>query len=66
MRMPGSESCPFMIAYFAGQFVKAANRFACQPMIVSCFRCGCEEELASLKSPAKAVKVCSASHVKGL
>ena len=65
LRIPWRSNSPVIVSYFAGQFVRAANAFASQPMLVSCFRCGREEELASLSTPAKVVKVCSASSVKG-
>ena len=66
IRMPWPTNCRLLIIYFAQQFVKAATELAGQPMVVSCFRCGQEEELASLNSPAKVVKVLLRYFQKGL
>lgn len=66
IRMPWPTNCRLLIIYFAQQFVKAATELAGQPMLVSCFRCGQEEELASLNTPAKVVKVLLRCFQKGL
>ncbi len=55
--MPWVASCHLLIGSFAQQFVKAASQYADQPVLVSCFRCGVQEELATPDTPAKFAKV---------